>query len=329
MTVQQTPFQKRPLAHWSASTLPGGIDDLCPPVRPGLIERLTKLLTYPVAIGEPVPTDWLSESGLDLDIALWRKSLFEGTGVVLVRNLPIADWGEDATRKVFWAIGHGLGRPVSQSRKGDVLGDITKLNDDPKERGYRSGRALNMHTDSDDVVGMLCLRQGASGGESHLVSAYAIEDYLTRTQPEVIDALRQGFRYDWNNEEPAGEPPITDYAIPALGLAPDGSLQTCFLSNHIERAHDKLGTLSEHDLNALSAFKAAADHPDLRLEYSLAAGDLVFIDNLSLLHGRNAFEDTPERRRLILRLWLVAKPKRSRHPAIARFYGDGGIEENG
>ncbi|MCR9256454.1 MAG: TauD/TfdA family dioxygenase [Alphaproteobacteria bacterium] len=325
--MRETTPNLRPAAHWRAADLVGGVDALAPPPLPGLVERLDRLAALDIPIGDPVPIAMLEDCGLGPDIALWREGLFEGTGVVVIRGLPVDRWGEDRARRVFWGLGHGLGKPVSQSRMGDRLGDITRVSDDPNQRGYRSGRALSMHTDSDDVVGMFCLRPGASGGRSRLVSVHAIRALLAREAPETLAPLETGFRYHWRGEEPAGEPPITEYRIPILGRGPGGDLQTCFLLNHLEQGHAATEPMTEAERQALDRFIAATEDPDLRLDYDLARGDMVFIDNLNLLHGRTAFEDTPDNRRLLLRLWLVADPARPRHPSIARFYGDGGIEE--
>jgi len=40
------------------------------------------------------------------------------------------------------------------------------------------------------------------------------------------------------------------------------------------------------------------------LELNMLPGDMCFINNLALMHGRNAFEDSDESKRYFLRLWL-------------------------
>ena len=46
--------------------------------------------------------------------------------------------------------------------------------------------------------------------------------------------------------------------------------------------------------------------PQLRIEFSLEPGQMLFVNNHWILHNRTAFEDhpEPERRRHYLRLWL-------------------------
>ena len=58
---------------------------------------------------------------------------------------------------------------------------------------------------------------------------------------------------------------------------------------------------------AMQAFIAFSNHPDLVLRMLLEPGDMQFLNNRTLFHGRAAFEDHPEkpRRRHLLRLWLT------------------------
>ena len=51
----------------------------------------------------------------------------------------------------------------------------------------------------------------------------------------------------------------------------------------------------------LDAALAREDHV---LPIQLDAGDLLFIDNTTIAHDRDAYEDDPSAPRLMLRLWL-------------------------
>jgi hypothetical protein len=61
------------------------------------------------------------------------------------------------------------------------------------------------------------------------------------------------------------------------------------------------------------------DREDLRLDMMLERGDMQFINNYTTLHARTEFEDfaEPERRRLMVRLWLrsfgLRRPRRAEH----------------
>ena len=48
------------------------------------------------------------------------------------------------------------------------------------------------------------------------------------------------------------------------------------------------------------------------------------MNNYTVLHARTGFEDWPDpnRRRLLLRLWLEIDPPRPLHPNLRRYYED-------
>ena len=72
-------------------------------------------------------------------------------------------------------------------------------------------------------------------------------------------------------------------------------------------------------------FDALANDPALMMTMTLAAGDLQFVHNHSVLHDRTAFTDWPERarRRHLLRLWLAPEAAvRELPPVYAQRYGN-------
>lgn len=60
--------------------------------------------------------------------------------------------------------------------------------------------------------------------------------------------------------------------------------------------------------------------PNIRFEFMLEPGDILMMNNYTVLHARTPFEDweTPERQRLLLRLWLNLC---SRRPFAENFTG--------
>ncbi len=59
-------------------------------------------------------------------------------------------------------------------------------------------------------------------------------------------------------------------------------------------------------LEAFEVFNATAARDGIMYQATLAPGDLQFLNNRMVMHGRTAFDDYDEveRKRLILRLWL-------------------------
>jgi hypothetical protein len=60
--------------------------------------------------------------------------------------------------------------------------------------------------------------------------------------------------------------------------------------------------LGASHVEAINALHFAAERHALSMK--LKPGDLLFWNNLALLHGRTGFTDSPDRRRHLLRLWL-------------------------
>ena len=78
---------------------------------------------------------------------------------------------------MFYGLGAHLGNARMQNAQGHILGHVRDLNlrsDDPKVRIYQTSERQTFHTDSADVVALLCLNKAKSGGESLLVSAVTV-----------------------------------------------------------------------------------------------------------------------------------------------------------
>lgn len=80
------------------------------------------------------------------------------------------------------------------------------------------------------------------------------------------------------------------------------------MRGYVDRAVDAGDVaLSAIEKAAVEVFTAFSNHPDLCLDMILRPGDMQFVNNRTMLHGRAHFEDYPEkeRRRHLLRLWLT------------------------
>ena len=269
---------------------------------------------------------------LERDLADIRRELLDGRGLVLMRGFPIDAYTVEDIGMMYWGIGAHFGRGVSQSPMGDRLGYVTNIEKPgERERGYRSARELRLHTDSDDIISLLCIRQAKSGGLSKLVSGYAIYNEIHRLRPDLVQPLVDGFRYHWFGEEPPGEPPITSYKLPVFSWT-DGVMSLCYLREFMEMAADGLGDpLTTEQVEALDLFEEIAHREDILLQFMHRPGNAVFVNNYTVLHSRTGFEDWPEqeRRRLLLRLWLKAEPDRPVCTELRRYYGSDGMHIDG
>ena len=100
-----------------------------------------------------------------------KHEVLHGRGFFLLRGLPVERWTIKQAAIAYWGIGAHLGEACSQNGKGHVLGHVKNLGldyNDPLARGYQTNARLPYHTDSSDIVGLLCWRAGKSGGLSSI-----------------------------------------------------------------------------------------------------------------------------------------------------------------
>jgi hypothetical protein len=237
-----------------------------------------------------------------------------GRGFFVLRGLNVADYTDQDVGLIFWGMGLHLGRAVTQNPGGDLLGhvfDHGRRYGDIDVRGYETNAHLPFHTDSGDVVGLLCLRRAASGGLSSVVSAVTIHNEILKRHPEYLAPLYRGFHYI-RREAALTDSPVTPHRLPVFG-ARDGLLSVRLIRNQINAACAKTGVALEPiERAALDLFDELAQDPDIHLDMDLEAGDIQFCNNYVVLHSRTSYVDFPEveRRRHMVRLWLTMEPRR-------------------
>ncbi len=105
-------------------------------------------------------------------LSLLREELLHGRGFFLVRGLPVASYSRLQAAAIVLGVGAHLGRARSQNAKGHILGHVFDLGlsgADPNVRIYQTSQRQTFHTDSCDVVGLLCLQRGQARRRSQLV----------------------------------------------------------------------------------------------------------------------------------------------------------------
>lgn len=234
--------------------------------------------------------------------------LHRGLGFVVLEGFPVDGLETDALLDAYWLLGLFLGRPVSQSRKGDAIGRVRDRGSDirdPHQRGYESSAALPFHVDRTDVVSLLCVRPAAEGGVSRLVSARAVHDILLAENPLLAAELYRPLPYDRRGEQAAGQPPWSQ--IPVFSQV-GGSFAARYVRRFIEgsQRHEEAPRLTAAQRAALDAVDEILDRPGMSLDMDLRSGEMQLINNFTTLHARTAFTDSAAAPRLLLRLWLAA-----------------------
>ena len=103
--------------------------------------------------------------------------VLNGRGFVLIKRLPMESWTRRQAAIAFLIIGAQLGNLRMQNAQGHLLGhvrDLGRSSNDPNTRIYQTRERQTFHTDSCDMVGLLCLSTAKSGGLSSLVSSTTI-----------------------------------------------------------------------------------------------------------------------------------------------------------
>jgi hypothetical protein len=182
--------------------------------------------------------------------------LEEGPGLFHFRGIDTTRYSKDELRLMYGGIGRHLGTAVSQSMRGDLLGDVGDLGIDinsPQGRGYTSNAQLSYHTDSADVVGLMVLRTARSGGLSMIGSSVAIHNEIARTRPDLLEVLYQPFPWSWQGQEPPGSKPW--YLQPICSVH-KGKFSCRYIRAHVRNGgqFDDSPSLTEKQVEAMDYF---------------------------------------------------------------------------
>jgi hypothetical protein len=265
----------------------------------------------------PLPT-------LAPELARIADDLVNRLGMVLIRGVPVERYGKDRASAIYWGVGMHLGRPWPQNAKGHLLGDVTdqgRSAADPTSRGNElGGIPLPFHSDGSDLVGLFCLDAGAAGGDSLVANAVTIHNDLVRSDPDVAALLYEPFPYDLRGEQAPGA--RSWYTMPVFTRGGD-RLFVRYIRPYIEssRRHPDAPRPSAEARAALDRLDAMCADPQYRVAMGMRAGDMQFVNNYHVLHGRDGYSDDREagKVRHLKRLWLetdiladAEKPERFR-----------------
>jgi hypothetical protein len=195
-----------------------------------------------------------------------RDELLHGRGFVLLRGLPVEGRPIEESATAYWGIGTYIGSARSQNAKGHVLGHVRDLGlatDDPNVRTYQTTERQHFHTDSCDVVALLCLKTAKSGGLSSLVSSNTIYNVMAERHPDLVWRLFQPFATDRRGEVPEGKKPWFD--MPVFNDF-QGYLSAIYSGTYIRSAarFAEARQPTEEDFAALECFDDLANDQHLR-----------------------------------------------------------------
>ena len=267
----------------------------------------------------PLPT-------VDKRFAEARERLEKGCGLQLFRGFPNERYSKDELRLVYWGMGKHLGTARSQSRVGDLLGDVRNFGvrtESAGGRGYQSNQRLNFHTDSCDVTGLFVLTVAKSGGLSKLASSVAVRNEIARRRPDLLEVLYHPFYWSWNKQEPPGEKPY--YQQPIFSEY-QGYFSCRYIDGQLKNAQafPEVPRFTAAQTEARALIDELANGEEFNFSMMFQPGDLQLVNNHTCFHARTAFEDwpDPEKHRHLLRMWLAVPNSRPLSPLMSVIYQD-------
>ena len=288
-------------------------DDWVRRLTPRQVDDVEKALTVAKASGKVMTELTREDFPLPLlapAIADWMRSLQSGRGFINVKGIPVDLHDEEEIALMHWGLGLHMGRAVSQNAAGDLLGHVRDTGADPEDtsvRLYKTRVDLGFHSDGSDLVGLLCIRQGLSGGENRLVSTTALYNEILRRRADLIPLLYEPWYWDRNDEQSEGQDAF--FQLPICRYHEE-RLTFFYIPWYIRKAqrHPTVPRLTADQSELLDLIDSIAEDPAFHVEMRLEPGEVNYLKNNAVLHARTEFEDfdEPERKRHLVRLWLTA-----------------------
>ena len=256
-----------------------------------------------------------------------RDEVMQGRGIALLRGIPVGRYPREDLARIYLGLGRHLGTLRSQNAAGHVLGHVCDIGHDhhknADQRGYAAAGPMGFHTDSVDIVALMCLQPAKTGGDTKVVSSVTVHNEIWKRRPDLAPLMFEPVFRDRRGEIPEGKDPW--WVMPVYQWH-EGDLFSHYSSVYI-RSAQRFGAaarFSDAQLELFDLLEAVAEEPALHLQMPFAAGDIQFVNNHHMFHGRASYEDWPEpdRRRHLLRLWVCPPEGPLLPPAYAERYGD-------
>lgn len=246
--------------------------------------------------------------------------LEQGPGLARLNGLHLEELTEEERRIMFYGIGQTLGTPVSMSRQGMMMSDVTDEGansakryghvKDEDDNDFLSSRArvhstgqLRFHNDRCDVVALLCVAAAASGGISRLASVPMIHNIMLERRPDLLALLFDDYHRSRLGEEFGDN--ANWYSIPIFAQQ-EGHFTSHYSRTFIEAAQlqPDVEKMTAAQWQAIELMHEIADK--VAFETAQSPGEIQFLNNHVVFHGRTEYQDHPEpdARRLLHRLWI-------------------------
>ncbi|KAI0879903.1 Clavaminate synthase-like protein [Annulohypoxylon maeteangense] len=230
-----------------------------------------------------------------------------GSGLCIIRGLKPEKYTIEDNIVLFLALSSYFGEERGiQNSKGDMLSHVTESKSwtAPKEKrhGIHTNDRLPFHNDMGCEVLAIQVRDRAeAGGRTCVASMTDIYNDLLQSNPWVVRALA---RHDWPIQTSSRRAasfvlsPLLEYYADNLLI----SMDPARIGPHPLSRSGSIPQLTVEQREALSVLQNAAHKHQLQLETQ--PGDIIFLNNLALLHARESYQDSVSSSRHLVRLWL-------------------------
>ena len=246
------------------------------------------------------------------DMTSLRQTLDVGHGFVVV-DTGLAHLSEDDFEIVGWAICNYFGQIVRQGIDRDLrlftVADKGVANTDPTRIGASANRSAK-HSDNGCLeprapcyLGLYCYEASDEGGESTIVSAQTILRTIINERPDLLPHYFDTYHFRapqaqvWPSRGPTVQKPILEFR--------NGELLIHYARVMISPGMELAGTpLTNSQTEALDFLDDVIERHNLSFRTLLRPGELLVMNNLAFLHGREAFTPGTTGGRNLKRIWM-------------------------
>ena len=175
---------------------------------------------------------------------------------------------------------------------------------------------------------MSCVQQASEGGTNGLVSLFTLYNEILADYPQYLDALTRGYPLYSRKEKGDAESTkklgkVQQTRIPVFAWH-DGTMSTWLNIQLAELAAEVSGqAFTDDERDALACIERLANRPEMQLTFKQEPGDVVFINNLAVMHRRQKYHDVAEaaKKRTLYRMWInlhLDRPVVSQHAALRK-----------
>lgn len=242
-----------------------------------------------------------------------RQQLDQGFGFVVLHTGLAETLSEAEFEIVGWALCNYFGQIMRQGIDHDLrlftVADKGTANTDPTRIGASANRSAK-HSDNGCLeprppcyLGLYCYQSSDQGGESTIISAQAILRTIIEERPDLLDYYFQTYHFRapqshvWPSKGPTIQKPILEFK--------DGELRVHYARVMITPGMEMAGQpLSNAQTEALDFLDEVLERPELNFQTLLRPGDMLVMNNLAFLHGREAFSPGSVGGRNLKRYWM-------------------------